>query len=229
MIPFRTTGPWPEQLSDPGLTILLGLQVLLVFIVAPAQAVGVPLPNVVPELLEAVLVVAVVTLAGSRTLIMVAFAVGLLVVAAVVVSAEIPSSLTKALHFGATLLGLGLLSWIVLRSVFAPGKVTMHRVRGAVVAYLNAGLLFTAAYRLVWELAPHAFSGLSVAPENPSSLAEMLYFSFTTLTTTGYGDITPVHPVARSLANLEGIVGQVFPATYLARIVTLQLRDTPRR
>jgi hypothetical protein len=56
----------------------------------------------------------------------------------------------------------------------------------------------------------------------------MLYFSLTTLTTTGFGDITPVHPFARSLANLEAIIGQLYPATILARLVTLELEHRRR-
>ncbi|WP_291577128.1 potassium channel family protein [Bradyrhizobium sp.] len=52
-----------------------------------------------------------------------------------------------------------------------------------------------------------------------------MYFSFATLTTTGYGNIFPVHPVARSLCNLESIFGQLYPATLLARLVTLELAD----
>jgi hypothetical protein len=52
----------------------------------------------------------------------------------------------------------------------------------------------------------------------------ILYFSFVTLTSTGFGDIAPVHPVARMLANLEGIIGQFYPATMIARLITLELR-----
>jgi hypothetical protein len=52
-------------------------------------------------------------------------------------------------------------------------------------------------------------------------LAELLYFSLSTLTTSGYGDIVPVHPFVRSLANLESVIGQLYPATFLARLVTL--------
>jgi hypothetical protein len=51
----------------------------------------------------------------------------------------------------------------------------------------------------------------------------LIFFSFVTLTTTGYGDIVPVHPFARSLANVEAIIGQIYPATLLARLVTLEL------
>jgi hypothetical protein len=56
----------------------------------------------------------------------------------------------------------------------------------------------------------------------------MMYFSLTTLTTTGYGDITPVDPFARSLANLQSVLGQFFLAITVARLVTLQLQDRRR-
>jgi len=52
-----------------------------------------------------------------------------------------------------------------------------------------------------------------------------VYFSFVTLTSVGYGDIIPLHPVARSLANVEAIIGQLYPATLLARLVTLELES----
>lgn len=51
--------------------------------------------------------------------------------------------------------------------------------------------------------------------------SDLIYFSFTTLTTVGYGDIVPVDPVARSLSNIEAILGQLYPATLLARLVSL--------
>ncbi len=54
-------------------------------------------------------------------------------------------------------------------------------------------------------------------------MAELTYFSLATITTAGYGDFAPVHPLARSLANLESIIGQLFPATLLARLVALHL------
>jgi hypothetical protein len=62
---------------------------------------------------------------------------------------------------------------------------------------------------------------------NPNQLqrGRFLYFSFTTLTSTAYGDIVPLHAVARSTAVLEALIGQLFPATMVARLVTLQIND----
>jgi Ion channel len=64
--------------------------------------------------------------------------------------------------------------------------------------------------------------------DSPALASNLIYFSFATLTTTGYGDVSPVHPIARSLCNLEAIFGQLYPATLLARLVTLELVDRDR-
>jgi hypothetical protein len=55
----------------------------------------------------------------------------------------------------------------------------------------------------------------------------LIYYSFVTLTTVGYGDITPLHPTARSLAMAEALIGQLYPAILIARLVSLRI--TPSR
>jgi hypothetical protein len=112
---------------------------------------------------------------------------------------------------------------IVARAVFRPGRVTYHRIVGAVLLYLLVAVGFATLFAFVGLSIPDAFKGVTF--EDDATLAsELFYLSFATLTTTGYGDITPVHPLARSLCNLEAVVGQLYPATLLARLVTLELR-----
>src|SRR4029077_793744 len=112
--------------------------------------------------------------------------------------------------------------------VFAPGRVTLHRIIGAVLLYLNIGFTFVALYCFVALIAPHAFVGISPRTDNLGVAANFGYFSFVTLTSVGYGDIVPLHPYARSLANVEAIIGQLYPATLLARLVTLEIADRQR-
>ena len=81
---------------------------------------------------------------------------------------------------------------------------------------------------MIWELSPDAFANLTVQEVGPQEVAAMLYFSLTTLTTTGYGDIVAVDPFARSLANLEAVIGQFYLAITVARLVTLELADRRR-
>ena len=113
--------------------------------------------------------------------------------------------------------------WVAARAVFAPGRITYHRVIGAVLVYLTIGLVFVALYTLVGALSPLSFSGLRVV-DRTTLPSDLIYFSFSTLTSVGYGDIVPVHPFARSLSNLEAIIGQLYPATLLARLVSLGQR-----
>jgi hypothetical protein len=59
--------------------------------------------------------------------------------------------------------------------------------------------------------------------DNSALASKVIYFSFVTLTSTGHGDVYPLHPVDRSLCNLVTIIGQLYPATLLARLVSLQI------
>lgn len=118
-----------------------------------------------------------------------------------------------------------LITGVVARRVFARGVVTVHRVTGAILLYLNVAALFGVAYRVLSVLDPHAFQW--AAGRQPGSPTEMTaaysYLSLSTITTTGYGDAFPVHWLARSLANLEAVFGQLFPATLLTRLIALEL------
>jgi hypothetical protein len=116
--------------------------------------------------------------------------------------------------------------WVVARAVFAPGPITYHRVIGAILVYLTIGLVFVALYTLVGALSPFSFSGLRIT-DRMTLPSDLVYFSFATLTSVGYGDIVPVHPFARSLTNLEAIIGQLYPATLLARLVSLGQKQRP--
>jgi hypothetical protein len=74
---------------------------------------------------------------------------------------------------------------------------------------------------------PDAFTGMSLK-DMPTLPSTLIFFSFGTLTTAGAGDLAPLHPIARSLTNVEAMIGQLYPATLLARIVTLEISDETR-
>ncbi len=136
---------------------------------------------------------------------------------------EDPTPLTDWLSAGGRLVAITALSIVIGRVVFGSGRVTIHRVQGAILLYLNFGLFFFTIYRLMSLLSADAFGGLPPLGKEFGSGAALLYFSFSTLTTVGYGDIVPLHPLARNLANLEAVIGQLYPATLLARLVGLEL------
>ena len=119
-----------------------------------------------------------------------------------------------------TLATLLALSWVTLALVLRPGPVTTRRIEGAIAVYLLMGFTWAQAYELVSLWHPGALAG---AVEGRDAHQSWTYYSFVTLTTLGYGDIRPVHPLARSLAVLEALTGQLYLAILLARLVSLQI------
>jgi hypothetical protein len=102
--------------------------------------------------------------------------------------------------------------------VFVPGAITMNRVVGALCTYLLVGVLWAILFSLVELADPAAFH--YAGRETGDPIEQFLYCSFITLTTLGYGDVTPVHPVARTLAYLEAVIGQLYIAVLIGRDVT---------
>ena len=113
---------------------------------------------------------------------------------------------------------------VVAQAVFRRGRVTFHRIIGAILLYLLIALAFGALFVLVGLSVPDAFKGIAFE-DNPALANSVSYLSFVTLTSTGFGDIVPVHPIARSLCNIESIIGQLYPATLLARLVILEMGE----
>jgi voltage-gated potassium channel Kch len=120
-----------------------------------------------------------------------------------------------------------LLAAVVFERIFRAGHVTVHRIAGAVAAYLLIGLVFAYLYDAIEILLPGSFHFATPALRDAVLADPMAYFSFTTLTTVGYGDITPQTPLTQSLANLEALIGQLFPTILIARLVALELLPRP--
>ena len=113
----------------------------------------------------------------------------------------------------------------ILVKTFQPGEITHHRIEGSIAVFLLVGLIFAYVFHAVYLFnGPSSFNNISGA-----GLREFMYFSFTSLTTMGYGDITPVHPLARSLANLEALVGQLYPAILIARLVSMEFESSSKK
>jgi hypothetical protein len=125
----------------------------------------------------------------------------------------------------ATLLFFVLLIGAMLKKVFGhEERVTVHQIQGAVAVYLLIGLAWSILYQLCDLTLPEAFNLPATHYLDPETRQEeFTYFSYVTLTTLGYGDITAVHPIVRMFVVLEALFGQLFPATLLARLVSLEI------
>lgn len=106
---------------------------------------------------------------------------------------------------------------VISKKIFRQKQVTGEVLRGSICVYVMIGFLWAIIYKIIYIIEPQAFN--NIQPER--FIQQLGYFSFVTLTTVGYGDISPAYPLAMSLANLEAIVGQLFPAIMIARLVGL--------
>jgi hypothetical protein len=105
---------------------------------------------------------------------------------------------------------------VVVRRVLARPTVTMQSIYGALSAYLITGLMFASIYAALQHLGTSDF----FADGQPHNTQTYQYFSFTTLTTLGYGDFTAAENGGRAIAVMEALTGQVFLATLVARLVS---------
>ena len=108
--------------------------------------------------------------------------------------------------------------WQVARRLARTDQIDSELLCGAIGAYLLLGVFWAETYDIIRTVAPAAFAGPGGTVPNQSAL---LYFSFTTLTTTGFGDITSVNPIVRMWTVFEAIIGTVYNATVVARLVSL--------
>jgi len=137
----------------------------------------------------------------------------------------IPTPTIVTLGTLAVLIFMIMLTIVTLAKVFGKGPVTSHRIKGAIAVYLLFGVSWSILYGLIDQMVPNAFNLPASTGElfTPERQEVMTYFSFVTLTTMGYGDITPVNEIARMFVVLEGLFGQLYPATLLARLVSLEI------
>jgi hypothetical protein len=136
-----------------------------------------------------------------------------------------PSYSLPALDTTLKLACLSILVFMTLKRTLRPGPVTVYRVIGGIAGYLLIGYTWTFAYQLVVQQAPGAIHFEAGVADTPSRQPNhLIYFSFITLTTVGYGDVRPVHPVVRSLAVAEALVGQLYLAILIASLVGMALQ-----
>jgi hypothetical protein len=141
----------------------------------------------------------------------------------------------RAVGFAITSAFLTFLTLVILLAVFGDESVTADTIVGAVCAYFLLGMTWGTFYALLVLVSPDAFS-VSAALVNATGWSVptvpvtplMQYYSFTTLATLGYGDVSPLTPGARALSVLEGVTGQLYLAVLIARLVGIHTARLPQ-
>jgi hypothetical protein len=194
------------------LLVLLLADIVLLFVV-PADAWG---TLIVAPFIATTLMIGLLTsnagLPATRAGLVASLAVVVLAVVQVILNTTKLQGAVDLL-LAALLVGTPL---VILRRVFTERVVTMKLLLGALSVYLLIGLTFTFIYLGVGHVTGGFFA--QSAARTP---ADFVYFSFITMTTVGYGDLTPLGSLPRGLAVFEALLGQIFLVTAVARLVSL--------
>ncbi len=195
------------------LYLLLGLLVIL--LLAPIASGR--FDNVVNLAYIGTLLLGVWSLAKNRWAYILGWALALLSLAVggvqLSIESRLPFLIGKVIAFAFCLLSM----IIVLGEVLFGKSVDANRVAGSVCVYLLLGLNWAFVYSFLYVVDPTSFVGLA---ENPGDdFLSLLYYSFVTLTTLGYGDISPGTPIARALAYLQAVSGVMYVAILVASLI----------
>jgi hypothetical protein len=136
-------------------------------------------------------------------------------IAALALTLTAPNGPAAGAGFAWIALMLMLAVILILERVLTGSEVTLQSIFGAISAYMIIGLMFAAAYAAMSKFGVSPF----FADAQPGNIATFQYFSFTTLTTVGYGDFTSAAAGGRAVAMLEALTGQVFLVTLVGKLV----------
>jgi hypothetical protein len=182
---------------------------------------------IVSILLSLVLISAVLAVSNRRRQLVVAVLLAIPAVAGRWINHFRPHLLPPAIFLVGGLLLIAFVVAHLLRFVLRAPSVSLEVLCASVSAYLMLGLLWTMAYWLVAAMNPAAFAlNTTTGVKESMQGFNALYFSLITLSTVGYGDITPVSKVARMLSAMEAVTGLLYVAVLIARLVALY--STPK-
>src|SRR5271167_2636228 len=211
--------------GDLGLTLISVSLVVLIFLILPLRKAGVVGHFFFDLIMVSLMVSGALVIKQSRIVTASVIAIVLTSATLLWVSRFYPTPLLQQLSSLLSIVTMLLYVRIVLLVMFREGPVTWSRIQGGIAAYLFLGMAWAAAYQLVEQLHAGSFRFVSMPANIDQLTSSLIYFSFATLTTVGFGDITPLNPFARSLAVAEAVVGQLFPAILIGALVAMAMQS----
>jgi len=229
----RATLPYPHA----GRFGYLLLSILLLFTLNPILSGGPIRITVMQVLFTAIMLASVYAVRGEKRLFLIGIA---LVLPAVIVNwltigVEIPWLLVAARLLLA--LFLVLTTSVILYEIATETQVTADTIYGSACVYLLFGLIFAFLFSSFEMLFPGSFEmtvqgipgGIASVAYESAIFSELVYFSYVTLTTLGYGDITPLTQMVRWLSTFEAVLGQFYLAVLVARLIGMYLAGLQQR
>ena len=213
--------------------LFLFISLLLLFIIYPLTQERVFGLNFVDIFILVILLSSIYAVISNKRLFIAALILALLELATRVAIYFVPSKTLLLLYTGFTISFFVMIAITILIYIMKTEEVTADTIFGAICVYLFLGVVWAFLFRAIEVLGPGSFQlGEAIAKDlaeggiTRSMNSGFIYYSFVTLTTLGYGDMTPVTPAARSFAALEAITGQLYLAVLVARLVGLHIASS---
>ena len=148
---------------------------------------------------------------------------GFLIIVAIMLTVVVVRGATEIGYFEYFYLGLMLVfmlaaAWLVGSQVLLTGEVDLNIIVGSVALYLLIGMIWSILFTILLEFSPDALNGIDPGMWY-DNYRLTTYFSFVTLTTLGYGDISPATPVAQVMVTLEAVIGMFYLAVIVASLI----------
>ncbi len=214
--------------GDLGLTLVSISLVILIFVIFPLRQAGLAGRFFFDIVMVTLMVSGAFTVKQNRILTVIIITIVVVGTFVLWVSRFYPSLFLLSLSSIFSVVTSLLYARIVLLVMFRQGPVTWSRIQGGICVYLLLGLAWASAYQLIDQLHPGSFHFVSEPTDIDQATSKLVYFSFATLTTVGFGDVLPVAPFARSLAIAEAMVGQLFPAILIGALVAMAMQSRPK-
>jgi len=187
------------------------------------------LPLIISLLFLALMLAVLGTLGLRKSLLRFLFGLGFLafLFSAIARTTQLPYQGYRSLYvagLSASALFLLIAITVLVMKIFSEKVITAETLKGGIAVYFLMGFLWASLYSLLILLNPQSIS----FPPGSVEYSEITYFSFTTLTTLGYGDVTPVSWLARNFTILESTFGQIYLTVLIARLVGLHIAGSMR-
>ncbi|MES2661292.1 MAG: ion channel [Verrucomicrobiota bacterium] len=173
-------------------------------------------------LMTLVLISAGLAVGGQRRVLVMAIILLIPTIAANWTHHLFPGLVSPAAHLGCCIVFIGFIVFSILRFIMRASRVDSQVISAAISIYILIGLLWTFAYLIVGHYTPAAFT-IHTESGDPQTMTNFnaLYFSYSSLSTLGFGDIIPVSKVARTLAFMEAMTGMLYVAILISRLVSM--------
>lgn len=216
--------------ADLSLTVLLAVLITDLMVLQPIEALSGWAKLLIDLVSVTVIVLSILAVIGLTRVSVLFVALSGVAFVLRALRLAIPGIGVGYLQATSALVATAILAWLVLGLVLRSGRVTIHRIQGAVVVYLLLAMMWTQAYKIIALYDPGAFVVMDeVQRVDADVTSKLTFFSFSVITAASFIDLTPVNQVARSLAMLESLTGQLYLVILIARLVSLEVEARHRR